>query len=66
MKTPRYYLVTLDDAGAFCTEVTLAREEPEVVVGAMMVHVDREADGDPIDDACHVLREVLEAERDEL
>lgn len=63
-KTPRYFLVTVDDNGAFCAEVTLAKVDPETVPGTGMFHVtpteDRAAD------ALEVLRLTLEDEETRL
>jgi len=55
-----YFLVTVGSADVFCAEITLARIEPEVVVGTMMVHIEREGDDDPVDLAVDALRSALD------
>ncbi len=58
-KTDRYFLVTVAETDVFCAEVTLAKTDPEVIVGSPMIHIERDVADDPVELACEALKDVL-------
>jgi hypothetical protein len=57
----RTFLVTIDENGAFSTEVSCIKNDPEVIPGALMINIQLDPDDldDQIDSACIALRAVM-------